>query len=133
MSDLTYDEILARIEKLEEDFEKNLMELPGVDYALAVRCTDPISDNEQDSSTISEDNETAAQLINALFDTVRGDEMTLDQYVDFAIDVLINVGLSEPHFLDMLQRRLPEAIQSVNEMHTLAEMRDDDDDEEDED
>lgn len=131
MADLTYDEILTRIETLEDEFEKNLRELPGVDYALAVRCTDPLTDNEQDSTTISDDNDTAAQLIDALFDTVRGDDMSLDEYVDFAVDVLINVGLSEPHFLDNLQRRLPEAIQSVNEQLAEMERSIDEDDEED--
>lgn len=131
MAELTYDEICARVESLENSFEEDLRELPGVDYALAIRCVDPLTDEEQGSSTISDDNDVAAQLIDALFDTVRGEDMTADDYVEFAVNVLINVGLNEPTFLDKLQRRLPEAIQVVQE--ELAHMHDEDEDEDDED
>lgn len=129
MAELTYDEICARVESLENTFEESLRELPGVDYALAIRCVDPLTDEEQGSSTISDDNDVAAQLIDALFDTVRGEDMSADDYVDFAIDVLINVGINEPTFLEKLQRRLPEAIQIVQE--ELAHADEEDEDEED--
>lgn len=132
MADMTYDEICARIEALEDEFEKNLRDLPGVDYALAVRCIDPLTDEEQGSSTISDDNDVAAQLIDALFDTVRGEDMSADEYAEFAMDVLINIGINEPGFLDKVQRRLPEAIQTVNEeLAQLNAMEDEEEDEED--
>lgn len=131
MADLTYDEICARVEKLENEFEESLRDLPGVDYALAIRCIDPLTDSEQGSSAISEDNDAAAQLIDALFDTVRGEDMSADEYVDFAMDVLINVGINEPTFLEKLQRRLPEAIQTVQEELAHADEEDDEEDEED--
>ncbi|MBD5559283.1 MAG: hypothetical protein HDQ87_02830 [Clostridia bacterium] len=115
MADLTYDEINARVEKLENEFEDSLSELPGVDYALAVRIIDPLTEDEHGSSMISEDDDAAAQLIEALFDTVRDENMPLDEYVDFACEVLMNIGYNEPGFLELLRDRLPEAIEAVNE------------------
>lgn len=119
MADMTYDEICKRVDELEDKFESDLRELPGVDYALAVRCADPLTDDEQGSTTITEDNEVAAQLIEGLFATVREEDMPLDDYVDFGLDVLINIGINEPGFLEKLQEKLPEVIKSVNEQ--LAE------------